>query len=125
LAGIIAFLDQNSVTGGKLVLFCFDDETCEEVEAELENSDKSNITDIYKRLRKESGHCIFAEITLDSIWNVAMKGKMRHEELKMAINESNLTEESKEMLKTILSDFAGETWRRRKRWNLLRPPSIC
>lgn len=73
MAGIIAFLDQNSVgTGGKLVLFCFDDKTYDEVEAELEN-DKEALTDIYKRLRKESSHCIFAEITLDSIWNVATR----------------------------------------------------
>jgi len=74
LAGIIAFLNKNSVgTGGKLVLFCFDDKTYDEVEAELENSDRSDkaLTNIYKRLRKESSHCIFAEISLDSIWNVA------------------------------------------------------
>jgi hypothetical protein len=74
LAGIIAFLDKHSVgAGGKLVLFCFDDEAYDEVEAELENSDRSDkaLADIYKRLRKESSHCIFAEISLDSIWNVA------------------------------------------------------
>jgi hypothetical protein len=94
LAGIIAFLDQNSVgTGGKLVLFCFDDKTYDEVEAELENfwnlsgkvsseACEKALTDVYKRLRKESSHCIFAEITLDSIWNVVTRMPVRKVERK-------------------------------------------
>ena len=69
MAGIMGFFDKYpNGTGGKLILFTFDDATYEEIEEKLSNTETQDQVDaIFKRLKEEAKHCIFAEIDLDSL----------------------------------------------------------
>jgi hypothetical protein len=72
LAGIMAFLDRHAHGhGGKLVLFCFDDATYEELEEKLDQCDNEDeVQKFYDDLKKESAQCVFAEIDVDSLRTV-------------------------------------------------------
>lgn len=71
MAGIMAFLDKHAGgTGGKLVLYCFDNETYEALEVKLVNKDWAKVQEIFDGYIKPQHHCKFAEIDLDSLWIV-------------------------------------------------------
>lgn len=77
LAGIMAFLDRHAHGhGGKLVLFCFDDATYEELEEKLDQLDTEDERQrFYQDLAKEQAHCIFATINIDSQWTIGTEDR--------------------------------------------------
>jgi hypothetical protein len=68
----MAFLDRHAHGhGGKLVLFCFDDATYEELEEKLDQlNTEDEIQRFYEELYKEQKLCVFAEIDVDSMATV-------------------------------------------------------
>lgn len=70
MAGIMAFMTKNPVgTGGKLTLFCFNDESYDKLEEEMKQGfTQKEVTEIFKQLRKENKVCIFATVDVDSMY---------------------------------------------------------
>mgnify|MGYP001566945226 CR=1 FL=1 len=69
MAGIMAFLDRHAHgAGGKLILYCFEDETYEKLEEKLMNQDDARVQEIFDEEIKALHHCVAAEINLDSLW---------------------------------------------------------
>jgi hypothetical protein len=68
----MAFLDKHAHGhGGKLVLFCFDDDTYEELEEKLDQCDNEDeVHKFYINLKFDQAQCVFAEIDIDSLRTV-------------------------------------------------------
>jgi len=71
MAGILAFKNPNmNGAGAKLILFCFDDKTYEQIEDKLLNATPEEQNKIYKELTITANHCRFLKLDVDALFTI-------------------------------------------------------